>query len=58
MSYFTLSVTALFALKIVWNLTIPYALAVRAREGGISLMPFVEVALLAIRAPSVITPAR
>jgi hypothetical protein len=56
MTYIAFIVTGLFLMKILWNVTIPYVLAVRslrARDGesrGISLLPFVEIALLGIAA--------
>jgi hypothetical protein len=56
MNYVTVTVEALFLMKILWNITVPYTLAVRAfRARGdesrrISLMPFVELALLGIAA--------
>jgi len=43
----------LFCMKILWNLVVPYALAVRAYKErdvpskGVSLMPMVDVVLLA-----------
>jgi len=43
---------ALFCLKLVWNLVLPYLIAFDPLDGrpsrGISLMPYVEVALLVI----------
>lgn len=45
-------VALLFSAKILWNLTVPYALAAKAYRGswtgGISLMPMVEIALLLV----------
>lgn len=54
MRYVTAVVVALFLLKIIWNLTIPYALAIRlwrnrnADTVSTSLMSFIEVVLLGI----------
>lgn len=56
MIYIAFLVTGLFLLKIFWNVTVPYMLAVRSfrtKDGesrGISLLPFVELALLGISA--------
>ncbi|HEX8109190.1 MAG TPA: hypothetical protein VF516_15760 [Kofleriaceae bacterium] len=56
MTYIAFIVTGLFLMKILWNVTVPYTLAVRsfrAKDGesrGISLLPFVELALLGVAA--------
>jgi hypothetical protein len=48
MRYISIVVAALFAIKILWNLAVPYSLFLeRNSEHGISLMPGVEVLLLA-----------
>jgi hypothetical protein len=52
MNYITYIVAGLFAIKIIWNLIVPYDLAIkslRAKDGrrpGTSLMPLVELGLL------------
>jgi len=49
-----IAVAGLFLMKILWNLTVPYALAARAfgtkqsRASGISLIPGVEAVLLTV----------
>jgi hypothetical protein len=37
---------ALFCLKVLWNLSVPYVLVMRGQSGGISLMPAIEIILL------------
>lgn len=53
MSYLAIIISVLFSVKILWNLTIPYTMATcpaidGARTRGISLMPYLEVALLGV----------
>lgn len=54
MTIVTYIIIGLLALKILWNLTVPYDLAWKAwrargqKVGGISLMPYLEVGLLAL----------
>jgi hypothetical protein len=54
MSYVTLIVVALFIMKLLWNLTVPYVLAVRlwrtktVDKVSTSFMTFIELTLLGI----------
>jgi hypothetical protein len=49
MRYISIAVAALFAIKILWTLAVPYSLALRKHpERGISLMPGIDVILLAV----------